>query len=265
LFTKHRLAQTSLEVSPLGLGTVKFGRNQKVNYPQSFTLPTDQEILSLLSQASQAGINLLDTAPAYGQAEERLGTLLRAQRQNWVLSTKVGEDFVGGESHFDFTPAFIRKSIERSLKRLQTDYLDIVLVHSNGEDENIIQSYQVFDTLSQLKDSGLIRAFGMSTKTVAGGKLTIDHADVAMVTYNPTHTQEHDVLSYALQKQKSVFIKKAFASGHLDKIVGENPVQEALNFILKEKGVTSVILGTINPAHLHANIEAAKNFYRETA
>ena len=87
------LGQTGLEVSSLGLGTVKFGRNQEVRYPNSFSLPSDQEIINLLDLAQSLGINLLDTAPAYGSSEQRIGRLL-SNRANWVICTKIGEEFL---------------------------------------------------------------------------------------------------------------------------------------------------------------------------
>ena len=93
----HPLGQTGLEVSRLGLGTVKFGRNQEVRYPNSFVLPSDQEIIDLLELAHSLGINLLDTAPAYGSSEQRIGRLL-SNRADWVICTKVGEEFLLGRS-----------------------------------------------------------------------------------------------------------------------------------------------------------------------
>ena len=105
MLRKCRLGQTSLDVSILGLGTVKFGRNQGVKYPNSFSLPSDKELSHLLSLAADVGINLLDTAPAYGMSEERLGHLLQGQRHQWIISTKVGEEFIQGQSYFDFSPS----------------------------------------------------------------------------------------------------------------------------------------------------------------
>ena len=79
---KRRIGQTDIEVSVLGLGTVKWGRNQGVKYPAPFQLPTDREIKDLLAVAREQEINLLDTAPAYGLAEQRLGELLQGQRHD---------------------------------------------------------------------------------------------------------------------------------------------------------------------------------------
>jgi aryl-alcohol dehydrogenase-like predicted oxidoreductase len=254
------IGNTGIQVSAVGLGTVKFGRNQKVHYPHSFALPSDQEIIALLGHAQDLGINLLDTAPAYGQSEERLGKLLQGRRHEWVVSTKVGEEFIGGESHFDFSPAAIANSIERSLMRLHTDYLDLVLVHSNGEDIQLIEQEGVFDSLAALKKLGKLRAFGMSTKTIQGGLRAVDESDVVMVTYNPSHVVELPVITHAHRQNKGIFIKKALASGHLDKLgaAQEDPVKAALRFILQEPGVTSIILGTINAEHLKHNLSCAK-------
>ncbi|TIH03139.1 aldo/keto reductase, partial [Marinifilum sp. JC120] len=63
---KVNIGNTGIDVSILGLGTVKLGRNTAVKYPQKFDIPNDQEALTILTTASESGINLLDTAPAYG-------------------------------------------------------------------------------------------------------------------------------------------------------------------------------------------------------
>lgn len=241
---KRRIV-TGLEVSVIGLGTVKFGRNQGVKYPVPFDLPDDKALADLLAIAADAGINLLDTAPAYGISEERLGKLLKNQRPNWIISTKVGEEFVNGESQFDFSPQAVRDSVDRSLMRLKTDYLDIVLGHSNGDDMRIIQQDELFETLAALKREGKLRAYGMSTKTTEGGLATIAQADLAMVTYNQQEQHDKVVIAAAHKNQKSIFIKKALSSGHL-----KTTPSEAVQFALAETGVTSVIVGTINPIHL---------------
>ncbi len=253
MIKKIQLGSTNILVSRIGLGTVKFGRNEKVNYPQGFALPDDKTILHLLAQAQSLGINLLDTAPAYGSSEERLGPLLKTQRNSWVISTKVGEDFKNGKSYFDFSSEAVRESILRSLKRLETDYLDIVLVHSNGEDKKIIEELHIFETLSEIKKAGLIRAYGMSTKTVEGGMLAVDQSDLVMVMHNLIYSAEQSVIQYAHQKQKGVFIKKALASGHLAALSSEDAVRDSMKFILSEPGVSSVIVGTLNAEHLKYN------------
>lgn len=246
---RRAFGNTGLEVSCLGLGTVKFGRNQGVKYPQSFQLPDDARVREVLALCRDAGMNLIDTAPAYGSSEERLGELL-TQRQDWVICSKVGEEFEEGVSHFDFTAAHVRRSVERTLRRLRTDYLDLVLIHSDGNDEAILRQGECVDALQRCREAGLVRAIGMSTKTVAGGLLALEHTDGVMVTLNPAATDDLPVIAKAHALHKGVLIKKALNSGHGD-------VQSSLEFIYGQQGVTSVIIGSITPAHLRDNIEAA--------
>ncbi len=264
-----------MEVSVLGLGTVKLGRNEALKYPQAFTIPTDQEAQALLSLARSRGINLIDTAPAYGNSEERLGKLLKGQRKHWLICTKVGEEFNRGQSSYHFDPEHTRASLERSLRRLNTDILDIVLVHSDGNDEAIIKDYGTLDVLAEMKQEGKIRSFGMSTKTVTGGLLAAEQCDVVMMTWNLSYHDEVPVIDRCLELNKGVLIKKALASGratggnassHTSGSASGNvssnnasldPVTETFETLLAHRGVSSIIVGSINPAHIRSNIEAA--------
>lgn len=247
---------------PAGLGTVKFGRNQGIKYPSAFDLPSDDTIKNLLSLAQELGINLLDTAPAYGSSEQRLGKLIK-QRHQWILCSKVGEQFANQQATYDFSAKAVRDSVQQSLQRLNTDYLDIVLIHSDGNDEHILSNGETVETLQKLKQAGLIRAIGLSGKTAAGGiaALTEYDMDIAMITHNPIYQGEQDVITAATQHNKSILIKKAFASGHLDQL-GNNPIQQSMDFIFSAAHTApylSVILGTINPQHLHQNAIAIAN------
>ena len=249
------LGSTGLQISPIGLGTVKLGRNQGVKYPSQFQLPTDQQARELIAQARTLGINLIDTAPAYGTSESRLGPLLAGQRHDWIVCSKVGEEFDGGESRFDFSAAHTRRSVERSLQRLHTDYLDLVLVHSDGNDLKALEQ-EALDTLADLKREGLVRAFGFSGKTVEGGIAALKRSDCAMVTYNLREQAERPVLDFALAHRKGILIKKALASGHLC-ADGADPVQAGLGLVLEHPAVSSAIIGTINRDHLVNNVAAA--------
>lgn len=241
------LGSTGMRVSPLGLGTVKIGRDQQVKYPAGFTIPDDDAVRALFDLAWELGINVLDTAPAYGNSEERLGKLL-PRKNDWIIVGKVGEIFENGESSFDFSAEYTRMSVERSLKRLGRDYIDMVLVHSDGNDMRIIREEAVCDTLQQLKREGLIRAVGMSTKTVEGGIWCVENMDVVMASYNTAYTDELPVLQRAAELNKGVLIKKGLQSGHAQS------VEEALRFVFAQPAVHSVIVGTINPAHLRDNV-----------
>ena len=252
---KRPLGATGLRVSPLGFGTVKVGRNYKVKNAcgDGFELPGDALVSELLDICIEGGVNLLDTAPAYGVAEERLGQLLGTRRDQFVIVTKTGEEFDGKASEYNFSPKHTIMSVHRSLKRLHTDRLDCVLIHSNGDDMTILEQSGIVDTLVSLKEKGDILSFGMSTKTVDGGKKCVDLCDVVMVTTNPTYTAEDKVIEYAFKKNKGVLIKKGFLSGFLEKIEGD-AVTACLQHALGKEGVSSIICGTLNPDHLQENI-----------
>ncbi len=249
------IAGLGAQVSRLGLGTVKIGRNHKVSYPQDFSLPDDKTVLNLFAIAHDAGINLLDTAPAYGCSEQRLGKLLGRRLNEWVVISKAGEEFDERGSRYDFSPQAITQSVTRSLKHLKRDYIDILLIHSNGEDTKIMDQETIFETLAELKRVGYIRLGGISSKTVAGGIASLHHADCVMATYNPIMTAEKPVLDEAAVLNKPVFIKKAFCSGHLDKFATPDPIQHSLNFIFSHPAPSHVIIGTLNPVHLRQNID----------
>lgn len=250
---KRVLGNTGITVSMLGLGTVKFGRNSGVKYPTAFNLPNDREIETLLACAQEQGINFLDTAPAYGTSEERIGKILQGKREDWIISTKAGEEFENGVSAYNFSPTHIEDSLHRSLKRLKTDYIDMFLIHSDGRDLEILSDNALLKKLYEFKKSGLVRAIGASTKTPAGGLKALEYLDVVMATYTKEYTQEKTVLDYAHTNNKGVLLKKVFSSGHT-----QNPA-ECLSFAFSHSGASSAIIGTINPKHLLENVRALQH------
>ncbi|MBT4518426.1 MAG: aldo/keto reductase [Halieaceae bacterium] len=251
------LGSTGMNVSALGLGTVKLGRDQGTKYPEGFTIPDDRSATALLAQAKALGINILDTAPAYGKSEVRLGALLNGQRNDWLICSKVGEEFDAGSSHFDFSPEHTITSIERSLLRLKTDTIDMVLVHSDGNDLQIINQHGTLEALELLKDRGLIRAFGMSTKSVPGGLAAAAASDLVMLTYNLKEQEDAAVLDECIRLGKGAMIKKVFASGHLAQDHAD-PVQASMDLVFSHPGTSTAIIGTIRASHLKANVLAAR-------
>ena len=250
----RELGSTGVRISLLGLGTVKFGRNEGLPYPVPSSLPSTRDLVRLLAHAHDLGVNLLDTAPAYGSSEERLGELLARHRDLWVISTKVGESFERGASTFDFSPEHARASVMRSLERLRTDRLDVVLVHSDGDDLAIIERYGTLEALAQLKREGFIRAFGLSHKTVAGGVAATTRCDVVMVTLSVATRAELDVVAAARARRCGVLVKKPLDSGHAATDPGR--LASALQFLKAVDGVSSIVVGTTDPVHLRANAAA---------
>ena len=247
---RRPLGNTGLQVSPLGFGAFKIGRNQGIKYPQGYDLPDESTVEKLLNQVLDLGINLIDTAPAYGLSEERIGKFLSPRREEFVLSTKVGEMFEEGISHYDYSETAVRASLERSFERLQTDTLDVVFIHSNGEDLHILNETPTVKILQEYQSNGRIRAIGMSGKTVEGAREALSWADVLMVEYHLNDTSHSELIQEAAEKNVAVFIKKGLAAGHLSP-------EESIRFILQNPGVTSLVLGGLNPDHLKSNIAVA--------
>jgi len=260
------LGNTGMQVSALGLGTVKLGRQQGLKYPRAFTVPDERSARELLALARDLGINLLDTAPAYGNSEERLGALLAGQRRDWVLCTKVGEAFEDGQSRFDFSPEATRHSVLRSLRRLATDVLDVVLVHSDGDDLRIMAELGTLQMLRQLQQEGLVRAHGISTKTIAGGLAAAQQCDVVMLTYNLRQRGEGEVLDACARLGVGALVKKPLDSGLL--LCGDpqasgdaaRSLRDSLALVLGHSGTASAVVGTLSPEHLRENAHCARTF-----
>jgi len=252
---RRLLGQTGLHVSPIGFGAFKIGRNQGIKYPSGYELPTDSEVDHLLSGLLDAGITYIDTAPAYGLSEERIGRALAHRPGEFVLSTKVGETFEKGESHDDYSEPGVRRSIERSLRRLKTDSLDIVFIHSNGNDRQILDETPAVETLQDLKSAGLIRAIGLSGKTVEGAHQSLEWADVVMVEYHSDDRSHEKLIAEAADRGVGVVVKKGLASGRLC-------AEQAIRFVLANNHVGSLVIGGLNLDHIRANIAVAADLAR---
>lgn len=278
------LGTTGIALPPLALGTVKLGRLTGLKYPGAAPtqLPTDDAVRSLLRTAWSRGIRLIDTAPAYGRSEQRLGTLLPEiaptatsftptqtdTTDRWLICTKVGEVFneATSASTYDFSPTHIRESVERSLKHLRVPMLDIVLLHfaTGSLDQDVLAQGHALRTLRELQNQGLIRAVGASIGSIPGGELALTHAharcDVLMLTLNQHDRAMAGLVARAHAQGVGVLIKKPLASGHVDPA-------ESLRGVLSTPGVTAAVVGTANPAHLSdlANIADVATIARSTA
>jgi aryl-alcohol dehydrogenase-like predicted oxidoreductase len=166
---KRRLGRSDLMVSPLCLGTNVFGWT--VDEATSFTL---------LDAYVEAGLNFIDTADVYstwvsgntgGESETIIGKWLqsRGHRDRIVLATKVGSDMGGGKK--GLSKAYIRSAVEDSLRRLQTDYID--LYQSHRDDPNTPQQ-ETLEAYAELIQAGKVRAIGASNFSAARLKGALD-------------------------------------------------------------------------------------------
>lgn len=144
---QRAFGKQGFSVSALGLGAGSIGD------------PTldDAQVGALLDQALEMGITLIDTARSYGEAEERIGRHLARRRNQFVLSTKVG---YGIRGHKDWTYGCIAAGIDAALKRMRTDYLDIVHLHSCPLET--LQHGDVIRALHKARDQGKLRVAAYS-------------------------------------------------------------------------------------------------------
>ena len=254
----NRMAPLASELSPIGLGTFKIGRNYGTKYPSAYDLPDMREVDNLLNGILDMGINYIDTAPAYGLSEERIGLSIAHRRREYLISTKVGETFQGGASTYDFSADAVRGSVQRSLRRLRTDVLDWVFIHSNGDDLAILEQTDVVPTLLALRDEGCIREIGLSGHVEVGFRAALGVCGVSMVTYHQEDRSLEPFLAEAAQRGVPVVVKKGLGSGRLK-------ADEAIPFILGNPAVTSLLIGTLDLNHMRENWKIAQRLRNDRA
>lgn len=239
--------------SPIGFGAFKIGRNLKTKYAAPYDLPSDEDAGTLLNGVLDLGITLIDTAPAYGLSEERIGRHLNDRRGEFVLSTKVGETFTGGESNYAFDRQSVSASIDRSLGALQTDHLDLLFIHSAGNDLALLESTDVLETLLDRKTAGDIGRIGFSGKTNDGASaaLATGAIDALMVAFSPDDRASADVLDAAAKLGVDVFVKKGLGSGRVS-------ADEAIPFCLAHPSVRTLVIGSLSLEHMAANCRIAE-------
>lgn len=153
---KAKLGKSDLQVFPIGLGTNAVGGHNL--YP-NLNEETGKE---LVREAIRNGVTMLDTAYIYGigRSEELIGEVLREfNREDVVIATKAAHRKQGNDFVFDNSPDFLKKSVDESLKRLNTDYIDLFYIHF--PDEHTPKDEAV-NALNEMKKAGKIRSIGVS-------------------------------------------------------------------------------------------------------
>ncbi|WP_312148453.1 aldo/keto reductase [Paenibacillus odorifer] len=210
---KITLGKTNLQVLPLGLGANAVGGHNL------FPGLNDETGRNIVRSALDYGINFIDSAFIYGpgRSEELIGEVLkeRGGRDNVVIATKGAHVITGDKITLDNSPAFLRQSVEDSLKRLQTDYIDLYYIHF--PDESTPKDEAVGE-LKKLKDEGKIRAIGVSNFSIDQLKEANKdgHVDVLQSHYNLLHRDaEQDLLPYTQEHGISFVPYFPLASGLL--------------------------------------------------
>ncbi|MED4571753.1 aldo/keto reductase [Brevibacillus agri] len=290
----RRLGKTELTVSVIGVGTWQFGGEWGQDFSQ-------QEVDQILDKAHELGINLIDTAECYGDhLSEKLigGYLKKSRRADWIIATKFGHLFHDKFSRTnEYGAAAVQEQLEKSLRALQTDYIDLYQFHS-GPDE-AFDNDELWTYLDKQVQAGKIRHLGLSIAKndnmhQVGGASRVNAQTIQVVYNRLDRKPEEAVFASCAEQDLGVLARVPLASGYLSgkykpgavfagndvrhrhdpqhvarlleevaKIKesevpeGVDMAQWALAWCLKHPAVTTVIPGSKSPAQVEANAKAA--------
>jgi len=264
---KRRLGKTDMDVSVLGFGGAEIG----------YEGATPETVEALLNGALDAGLNVIDTAECYEGSEELIGNAVGGRRDQFYLFTKVGHPRgVGSE---DWSPASILESIERSLRRLKTDRLDLVQLHSCSE--GVLQKGDAIAALQKARERGYTRYIGYSGDTRAA-KFAVESGafDTLQTSINIADQEAVDLtMRRARERNMGVIAKRPIANAawrsgqkpidsyqhtYWDRLrkldyefIRARPLEQsighALRFTLSVPGVHTAIVGTTKPERWQEN------------
>ena len=270
---KRTFGNTGMAVTTLGYGAMEF---RHVDEAQAGRL---------LAGVLDAGINFIDTSPDYGPSEDRIGKWIAHRRDEYFLATKCGCNvpLQGGDDapRHIWTGAQVRHNIEHSLRRLQTDYVDVWQVHSASPDE-LAQS-DVLATMLKIKEEGKVRHIAVSMSGAAGGRGygqlrpyldgDWDQFEAIQVWYSALARASENAMSEAAARGKGMIIRgvvrtiEPYASlaDFMDNVglndlraSGESAAQFLLRFAIAHPALHTTIIGTKSLDHLADNIKAVE-------
>ena len=277
------------KVSEIGLGAWQLGASS------DWQAMSEKEAVTMVHRALDLGINFFDTAPNYGlgTSESRLGRALKGtDRNKIVINTKFGHTVDGNTN---YGADHIRESLEGSLKRLQMEYVDSLIIHNPPFeilDGNRNDHYEI---LEKLKEEGKIRAYGASLDTSEEMQLFMNTTGGKVIEafFNILHQDTASAFDLALEKEVAIIAKIPLDSGWLSgkyhaestfedirtrwsradirtraalvekikEMIGQerNLAQTAISFCLAYQAISTVIPGNANLAQLESNVQSTKD------
>ncbi|MEB3226120.1 MAG: aldo/keto reductase [Synechococcus sp.] len=201
------LGKSTVQITPIILGTWQAGKRNWANI-------NDQEIVAGIRAAVEAGMTTIDTAEIYGdgESERRVAEAIAPQRDQVTLLTKVFANHL----HHDQ----VIEACENSLKRLQTDYIDLYQIHwpAGSWNSDLVPIGETMAALNQLKEQGKIRAIGVSNFSLAQLREAMEHGQIDSI--QPPYslfwrTIERDIQSFCAAQQISILAYSSLAQGFL--------------------------------------------------
>jgi aryl-alcohol dehydrogenase-like predicted oxidoreductase len=212
---RRTLGRTGLSVSEIGFGGWAIGGNA---FGNSYGPTDDAESQRAIRRAFELGCNFFDTADVYGHghSEEIVGAALQDVRDQVIIATKAGGNFYDRDMRLDFTPAYLRFAVERSLERLRTDHIDLLQLHNPPI--NLISAMETYEPLEAMKREGLIRFYGVSVHPPEEGLATVTATmpDTVQIVYNLARREAEDTfLPTAQAANVGVIAREPLANGFL--------------------------------------------------
>ena len=270
--------KTGYTVSRLGAGLAEIG--------SELDFDDVEQAGTVLNNALDLGINFLDTAACYGISEELIGRTVANRRDEYVLVTKAGHARGDGLNGSDWTYETVRDSIDRSLRRLNTDYVDLVQLHSCGIPD--LEKGDIIRALEDARDAGKTRMIGYSGDNEAA-HWAVDSGKFATLqtSFNVVEQRAYSsgLLEKCAEKGIGVIVKRPIAGAtwgmakagmdssrrgydntYLQRcrdvqasgdVPGEpeDPIIAAMGFTLAHPEIHVAIIGTKSPRHMVSNIE----------
>lgn len=248
----------------------------------------DTQSNEIISKAIDSGITLFDTADLYekGENERLLGNGIKSKRKDILVSTKVGNRWKEDGSGWDWCPRkeYILKAVDESLKRLQTDYIDLYLLHGGTMEDPIDETIEAFE---RLVDMGKIRAYGLSSIRPNVIREYVKRSNIAavMTQYSLLDRRpEEETLDLLLQNEIGVLARGTMAGGLLvnkpavdyigiseDEVKsivealsrsipeGKTQAETVLRYVVDNPAVTTAVVGIRTMEQLNDAITGAKS------
>jgi aryl-alcohol dehydrogenase-like predicted oxidoreductase len=287
------LGRTGLRVSEIGFGAWAIGGNARGN---SYGPTNDAMSVAAVRRALDLGCTFFDTADVYGwgHSEEILGEALEGHRDEAVIATKVGGDFYHGRVQMNFDPGYIAFALERSLRRLRTDRVDVYQLHNPPVD--VLGDPATFDVLDLLRAENKIVRYGVSIHDPIEGFLCLESGkpDVLQVPFSLLRQEWDDLFAQAREANVGIIAREPLANGFLTDAAdptrtyppgdirhawparmvaarvlaarrlgflvrdGRTLAQTALRFVLAASAVSVTIPGAKTPAQVEENLLASE-------
>lgn len=290
---RHRvLGRTGLRVSEVGFGGWAIGGNAHGN---SYGPTDDATSIAAVRRALDLGCTFFDTADVYGwgHSEEVLGQALEGRRDDVAIATKVGGDFYHGGVRMNFDPGYIAFALERSLKRLRTDRVDLYQLHNPPA--GMLADPATYEALDALRAENKILHYGVSIHEPVEGILAIESGkpDALQVPFSVVRQEWDELFEAARKANVGIVAREPLANGFLaGKIAptrtfpagdirhawpapmvaarahvakrleflvrdGRTTAQAALRFVLAAPEVSVTIPGAKTPAQVEENVAAS--------